>query len=165
MHVPPFYKKRSYQIFFVGMFIGAIIAYIMLLFMHSKMYEELLFEHTELQAKVSELENQSDLLLEDKEEMEEKSTTIVTSIHIEFTNDEELKFDRLITLQLEDAIKNELADVIGKSVQSVSESDDLLVTVIENKSFTIDDQSYQFEVKKVSISEQLKFLLEGKLAE
>jgi len=165
MHVPPFYKKRSYQIFFVGMFIGAIIAYIMLLFMHSKMYEELLFEHTELQAKVSELENQNEALLEDKEEMEEKSTTIVTSIHIEFTNDEELKFDRLITLQLEDAIKNELADVIGKSVQSVSESDDLLVTVIENKSFTIDDQSYQFEVKKVSISEQVKLSLEGKLAE
>ena len=165
MHVPPFYKKRSYQIFFVGLFTGAIIAYVMLLFMHSKMYEELLFKHTKLQAKVSELENQNEALLEDKEEMEEKSTTIITSIHIEFTNDEELKFDRLITLQLEDAIKNELADVIGKSVQSVSESDDLLVTVIENKSFTIDDQSYQFEVKKVSISEQVKLSLEGKLAE
>ncbi len=165
MHIPPFYKKRSYQILLVGIFIGTIIAYLLLVYMHGKMYEKLLFERIQLQTQLAEIESQNEALLEDKEEMEEKSTAIVNSIQIEFLNGKELKFDRLITLQLEDLIKRELTDVIGKSVQSVSESDDLLVTVIENKSFTIEDQSFQFEVKKISISEQIKLSLEGRFAD
>lgn len=165
MHIPPFYKKRSYQILLVGIFIGTLIAYLLLVYMHGKMYEKLLFERIQLQTQLAEIESQNEALLEDKEEMEEKSTAIVKSIHIEFLNGKELKFDRLITLQLEDLIKRELTDVIGKSVQSVSESDDLLVTVIENKSFTIEDQSFQFEVKKISISEQIKLSLEGRFAD
>jgi len=165
MHIPPFYKKRSYQILFAGIFIGTLIAYLLLLYMHGKMYEKLLYERVQLQTQLAEIESQNEALLEDKEEMEEKSTAIVKSIHIEFMNGKELKFDRLITLQLEDLIKRELTEVIGKSVQSVSESDDLLVTVIENKTFTIEDQSFQFEVKKISISEQIKLSLEGRFAD
>jgi len=165
MHIPPFYKKRSYQILLIGICLGALIAYLLLLYMHGKMYEQLLLERVQLQTKLSELESQNEALLEDKEEMEEKSTAIVKSVQIEFMNAKDLKFDRLITLQLEDLIKQELTDIIGKSVQSVSDSDDLLVTVIENKTFTIDDESFQFEVKKLSISEQIKLSLEGKIGD
>lgn len=165
MHFTPFYKKRTYQTFIIGMFVGSLIGYVLLLYMHGKMYEELLMEQVELKTKISELENQNEALLDDKEEMEEQSTAIVTSIQIQFTNDKALKFDRLISLQLEDVIKNELANIIGKSIQSVSESDDLLITVIENKTFTIDDQSYQFEVKKITFSEQIKLSLEGELVD
>ena len=161
MHFPPFYKYKSYQIFILGALSGAIIAYIILLYMHGKMYENVLVEQVELKMEIKEIKKQNEILIDDKEEMEAQSTATVKGIQINFENAKELKFDRLSTLQLENMVKNELANVIGKTIQSVSESDDLLVTVIENKTFTIDDYSYQFEVKKISISEQIKLTLEG----
>lgn len=163
MHFPPFYKAKSYQIFILGALSGALIAYLILLYMHGKMYEEVLIEQVELKMEIKEIKKQNEILIDDKEEMEAQSTATVKGIQIDFQNAEELKFDRLSTLQLENMIKSELANVIGKTIQSVSESDDLLMTVIENKTFTIDDYSYQFEVKKISISEQIKISLEGEI--
>lgn len=165
MHIPPYHKKRSYQLFLLGAVTGAIAAYLVLLFMYGKMYERLIYDQLQLQTALTEMEAQHEALLEDQEEREEKSNAIITSIQIEFMNAQELKFDRLITLQIEDLIKRELTDIIGKNIQSVSDSDDLLVTIIENKTFTIDDLSYQFEVKKLAISERVKLTLEGKLAD
>lgn len=165
MHIPPFYKKRTYQTFFIGIFIGAVIAYLTLLFMYGKMYEKLLVERMQLKTEIEEITQQNEALLEDKEQLEEQSSAIVTSIQVQFINEKTLKFDRLMTLQLENMIKSELSNIIGKSIQSVSESDDLLITVIENKTFTIEDQSYEFEVKKLSIAEQIKLSLEGKIAD
>lgn len=165
MHIPPYHKKRSYQLFLLGAVFGTIIAYLVLLFMYGKMYERAIYDQLELQTALTELEAQHEALLEEQEEREEKSSAVITSLQIEFVNAEELKFDRLITLQIEDLVKRELADIIGKSIQSVSDSDDLLVTIIENKTFTIDDLSFEFEVKKISISERVKLSLEGKLAD
>lgn len=163
MHFFPFYKKRNYQIFILGILFGAVIAYVTLLYMHGKMYENVLVEQVKLKMEIKELKKQNETLIDDKEEMEEQSEATVKGIQVEFTNSKKLKFDRLTTLQLENMVKNELANIIGKTIQSVSESDDLLITVIENKTFTIDDQSYEFEVKKVSISEKIKLSLEGQI--
>lgn len=165
MHIPPYHKKRSYQIFLLGAASGTVVAYILLLFMYGKMYEHTIYNQLELETELHELEAQHDALLEEQEEREEESSAMITSLQIEFINAEELKFDRLITLQIEDLVKKELDDIIGKSIQSVSDSDELLVTIIENKTFTIDDLSFQFEVKKISISERVKLSLEGEIAD
>lgn len=164
MHIPPYHKKRSWQILMVGAFIGSIIAYVVLVFMYGKMYEAVLTERIQLQTKIAELERQNEALLQDKEELEEQTTVIIQSIQIQFMNGQELRFDRLITHQLEDLIKQEINFIIGKDVKSISASDELLVTVIENKTFTIDDLSYQFEVKKLYLSEQVKISLHVKIA-
>ncbi|MBO1003390.1 sporulation membrane protein YtrI [Pseudogracilibacillus auburnensis] len=164
MHVPPYHKKRSWQILIIGILIGSVIAYLVLAYMYGKMYENVLSDRIQLQSKITELERQNEALLHDKEELEEQKTISIHSIDIEFMNKEDMRFDRLITHQLEDLIKQEINDIIGKDVKSVAENDDLLVTVIENKTFTIDDLSYQFEVKKLYISEQVKLSLHVKLA-
>lgn len=164
MHVPPYHKKRSWQILIIGILIGSVIAYLVLAYMYGKMYENVLSDRIQLQSKITELERQNEALLHDKEELEEQKTISIHSIDIEFMNKEDMRFDRLITHQLEDLIKQEINDIIGKDVKSVAENDDLLVTVIENKTFTIDDLSYQFEVKKLYISEKVKLSLHVKLA-
>src|SRR5690625_4025447 len=163
MQIPPFYKYKSYHIFIIAALSGAIIAYIVLLYMNGHMHDNVVVARVELKMEIKEIRKQNEKLSNDKEEMEAQSSATVKGIQIEFENAKELKFDRLSTLQLENMVKNELANVIGKTIQSVSESDDLLVTVIENKTFTIDDHSYQFEVKKISISEQIKLTLEGEI--
>lgn len=162
MHIPPYHKKRSWQIFLLGIWIGAILAYIVLVFMYGRMYEDVLSEQIQLKTEINELKRQNETLLKDKENLEEKTSPSVLMISIEFTNEKELRLDRLITHQLEDLIKKELDSVIGKEVDSVSENDQLIVHIIENNSYTIDDLSYELTVEKVSISKILKLSIKVK---
>lgn len=166
MHVPHYHKKRSWQIFLLGVFAGSIIAYLVFSLMYSKMYEQILTQNVQLRTQVTELEHQNEALLQDQEDREEQKTGhTVQKIEIEFSNHNELRLDRLIIHELEDLLKNEINYIIGKDIESLTENDDLLITVIENKTFTIDDLSYQFEVKKLFISEQVKVTLHIKLAD
>lgn len=164
MHVSPYHKKRTVQIFLLGMLAGAVIAYIVLIFMYGKMYESLMAENIKLSSEIQDLKRRNEALLQDKESLEERNF-IIQSIEIEFSNAEELRMDRLIIHQLENLIKNEIDQIIGKEIDSVADNDELLITVIENKTFTIDDLSYEFEVVKMSITERLRITLEASLTD
>src|SRR5690625_701163 len=163
MHIPPYHKKRSWQIFFLGMFAGTIIAYTVIMFMYGKMYENLLVDQSELQTKFNEVKAQNEALLEDKEKLEEEANIIIHYIEITFLNDKQLKLDRVSTHQFENIVKQELHYIIGKEVKSVSDNDNLLISVIENKTYTVDDKSYKIEIKRISISEKVKLTLIVKL--
>lgn len=163
MHIPPYHKKRSWQILLIGAFFGAVIAYLLLVFMYGRMYEASLSEQIQLETKVKELTRQNQALMEDKEDLQEKSDPTILSIHLQFLNEKDLHLDRLITHQLEDLLQNELGAVIGREVDSVAENDQLLIDLIENQTFTIDDLSYSFEVKKIAISTKLRLSLKVKL--
>lgn len=163
MHIPPYHKKRSWQILLIGAFFGAVIAYLLLVFMYGHMYEASLSEQIQLETKIKELTRQNQALMEDKEDLQEKSDPTILSIHLQFLNEKDLHLDRLITHQLEDLLQNELGAVIGREVDSVAENDQLLIDLIENQTFTIDDLSYSFEVKKIAISTKLRLSLKVKL--
>src|SRR5690625_1235380 len=156
MHIPPYHKKRSVQIFFLGMFLGSIIAYALLAYMYGKMYENVITENIQLHSNLMEIEKRNEALLADKENLEEERSLTIQSVDIQFSNEENLRIDRLISHQLEDLIKSEVNQVIGREIDSVAENDDLLIRLIENKTFTIDDFSYQFEVEKLSITERIR---------
>jgi|SRR5690625_3773230 len=163
MHIPPYHKKRTWQIFFLGTFAGAIVSYVIIMFMYGKMYENILVEQSELQTKYNEVKAQNEALLEDKEKLEEKSNFTINSIDVDFLNDKQLKLDRLSAHQFENMVKEELHYIIGKEVKSISDNDNLLISVIENKTYTLDDKSYNIEVKKISIAEKIKLTLIVKL--
>src|SRR5690625_7599363 len=100
-----------------------------------------LFPYTTLfrsQSKVSELKNHNDSLLQDKKALDEKSKQqpIVERIDISITNQEELRLDRLIVYQLDHMIKQEISHIIGKDIKTISESDQLLLSAIENTAFS-----------------------------
>lgn len=164
MHIPPYHKKRAWQLLMVGGCIGAVIAYLVFAYMYGKMYENVLSERIQLQTKIVELERQNEALLQDKEELKEQTTNTIHSVRIQFLNEKELRFDRLITLQLEDLMKQDVGHIIGKEVKSVADNDELLVAILENNTYTIDELSYQFEVRKLFISEQVKISLYAKIA-
>lgn len=165
MHIPPYHKKRSWQIFFVGTFIGVIIGYMIIMYMFGKMYEDIISREYQLQTELEELENQNEALLEDKEDLQEQVTPTILIIDITFLNSEDLHVDRLTTHELEDLLRKELQSVIGKTVDSVTENEVLLIRHIENKTFTVDNLSYTFEVKRLSISSKLKLSIDIQLAD
>ena len=100
MHIPPYYKLTSWQRFIIGIVTGGVISYAIFIFMYGSMYEKLYEENLELQSKLSELQSRNDSLLQDKEDLDEKTKqqSIVERIEISIMNQEELRLDRLLSL-------------------------------------------------------------------
>lgn len=166
MHIPPFYKRKSWQYLFIGALFGGIISYFVIIFMYGKMYETLVEKNIELEVKLSELEARNEALLEDNKDLDEKSNEKITveSIDVEFINARELRLDRLITHQFEEMVTEEINHIVGQDLEVVSASDELLISTIENKAFTIDDFTYYFEVVKLTISKKITISLKAKIS-
>ncbi|WP_077327461.1 sporulation membrane protein YtrI [Virgibacillus siamensis] len=167
MHIPPYYKKPSWQRFFAGAFFGACIAYFIFVYMHGFMYEQLLGENKDLQSQVAELKKQNEALLQDNQDLNEKTEEPLTvnSIEITITNQDELRLDKLIIHDLEELMKEEIDHIIGKDVSIIDESAQLLISSLENKEYTVDDFNYGFTIKKLTISKTLKITAEAELAD
>src|SRR5699024_11139370 len=118
IHFPSFHKHPAWQRFLAGIFIGAILAYPILIYMYGSMYEDLLIENSELKAELTELSKQNEALLEDQEELEAPLT--VETLDITITNSDELKMDRLITHELEQLIREEIDYLIGKEITQLA---------------------------------------------
>ncbi|MBU5265584.1 sporulation membrane protein YtrI [Virgibacillus proomii] len=158
MHIPPYHKKVTWQRFFVGAMAGAVMAYCILIYMYGTMYEALLIENHELNNKVSQLRSQNESLLEDNDELNERSAKQVSieSISLSIENAETLRMDRLIAGKLEELVQEELKHVIGKDLTIIAESDRLLISTVENKTFTVEDFSYTLSIRKLIISNNIK---------
>lgn len=159
MHIPTYHKRKGWQRFLLGFFTGVIIAYCIIMYMFGSMYEQLFEQNLSLASEVTELEDLYESLLQDKKDEEEKNKMVIETIEITILNTEELKLDRLIIHQFTEMIKQEIKHIIGQDITIISESDQLLLSTIENKSFTIDDFTYYFEVKKLMISQKVKLHL------
>lgn len=163
MHIPPVYKRPSWQRFLIGVVVGVVVAYVIMLFMYGTIYEQIVQENSELRASNKELTNFNDALLEDKEEAEEQESKPYTieQIDIMIENEKELRLDRLATHQLEELITDEIDLIIGKSVSSTAENNELLIAAIENKTFKIDGFSYSFEVSRFILYSTAKITLKA----
>src|SRR5699024_10391782 len=78
---------------------------------------------------------------------------------------EELKLDTFTTHKLEDLIKKEIDHLIGQDIQILSESEELLISAIENKEYQVDDFSYHFKITKLIISTHIKITVEAELTD
>lgn len=161
MHIPPYHKQPAWQRFFVGMLFGAIIAYLVLVYMQGAMYEELILENIEKEELISDLRSQNEALLQDQDD--KSAATTVQEIEITLINPDVLKKNSLLESQLKSLIKQEINHLIGIEITVLSASDELLVSAIENKTFTLDNRSYQFLLKRTTISPTLKLKVETKL--
>ncbi|AXI09677.1 hypothetical protein CV093_13175 [Oceanobacillus sp. 143] len=167
MHIPPYHKKPSWQRFLAGAAIGSVLSYCLLMYMYGYQYEKLIAENYELQAEVTKLKAQNEALLKDKEDLSEKSNQSLTvqAIEVEITNGTELKLDRLITFQLEEMMKAAIHSIIGEPINVVAGSEELLVSTIENKGFTVDDFTYYFDITRLTmISQTVKITVKTKLS-
>lgn len=164
MHFPRYHEKKSWQRFFLGFFTGVVITYAIIMYMYGSMYEQLFEKNLTLSSQVVELEDLYESLLQDKEEEESKKRLTVETIEIMISNKDELKLDRLIIHQFSEMIKEEVKHIIGQDLSILAESDQLLISTVENKAFSIDDFTYYFEVEKLIISQTVKLHLIAKIS-
>ncbi|GAB3791905.1 sporulation membrane protein YtrI [Virgibacillus kimchii] len=165
MHIPPFYKKATWQRFFAGALIGGILSYAIFLYMYGSMFEEMLAQNRAFQSEITDLENQNEALIQDKEELHEDADKVlkIETIEVSIANSEELRLDRLLIHDLEEMVKWEINHIIGQDLSIIGQSDMLLVSTIENKEYTIDDFRYELEVKLLTIWETTRITVEASL--
>lgn len=165
MYIPHHFKTKKGQLFILGLVLGAVIAYLLFTFMYGKMYEQLLEKNIALTTEITELTEQNKALLKDKEDISEQSEEHITvqSIHLSFQNPTDLKLDRLMLHQFDEILLREISHIIGQNIDTLSENDQLLISTIENKSITLDELTYSFEVSRLIIAQQVKITLNVKL--
>ncbi|TQS76254.1 hypothetical protein DX933_02180 [Ornithinibacillus gellani] len=166
MHIPPYYKKPTWQYIIIGIFFGSLIAYGVLIFMYGKMYEDLLANNMRLRTELSDAKKQNTALLKANEDLDElsKKTETIKRITLSISNAESLRLDTFIIYQLEEMIKEEIDHLIGQDVQTVAESDELIIAAIENKTYRIDDFSYTLTINRLAITKEIKLKAIAKIS-
>ncbi|WP_217586965.1 sporulation membrane protein YtrI [Lentibacillus saliphilus] len=164
MYIPPHFKKTSWQHAVISAIFGGIVAYGIIMFMYGTMYEQLIEENLRLEARISELKAQNNSLKDDKEDQDHQKEEQLTiqSIDVSLSNSKELHLDRLTIYQLVELVKTELDHVIGQDFESVSKNAQLLISTIENKTFTVDDMDYYLEVQRITFAPNISLVLKVK---
>lgn len=167
MHIPPYYKRKEWQRFLAGTFVGAILAYAVFIYMYGQLYENWVEQNMDLRAELQELEASYEALEKNNEELDQRyqQRLMVSSIDIVIMNHETFRLDRFILQDLEEMIKEEVKEILGREVSSVTENHILLLRMIENKVYNIEGSSYQAEVRHLFISESSEIHLELKIAD
>ncbi|MDC3415756.1 sporulation membrane protein YtrI [Aquibacillus salsiterrae] len=148
MHIPPYYKMRDWQRFLAGTFVGAIISYVVFIYMYGQFYENWVEENLAIRSELNELEENYQAL---QENGNSKENITVNSIEISITNQKQLKLDSLSVHQLQELIKTQIRDVIGKDIESLSKNYTFITSTVENKQYTIDEFTYKATVKQLFI--------------
>jgi len=165
MRMPNETQIKKWHHFIGGLIIGAIVAYIIFIFMYGQLHKQLLTDKYTLETEISELESQNERLLQDKQDLDEQAnkTIVVEKIDINIMNEKDLRIDRLVSHQLIDLLKDDIEHLLGQDITIVEQSVELLISTIENKPLTIQDMTYEFTVERLVISSQLKLSLKARL--
>ncbi|QDP40850.1 sporulation membrane protein YtrI [Radiobacillus deserti] len=165
MHFPHLFKKESWQRFLAGCFVGAILSFIIFLYMHGRLYEQWATDNLKLQEQISNLELKIKSLSQQKSELDEQAQEqmIVQEIEIILVNQETLKLDRLLEHQTKQYIKEQISDVLGKKVSTIASNGNLLKAAIQNKQYTIDDMKFTVSVKMLTIAPVVRVEVELEL--
>ncbi|WP_138415335.1 sporulation membrane protein YtrI [Aquibacillus sediminis] len=167
MHIPPYYKKESWQRFFAGTFIGAILAFIIFVYMYGHFYERWVEENLTLRSELNTLRNNYEILEEDKKKLDQQSQQKITinEIEVSINNEKDLKLDSLIVHQLEEMIKEQIKSIIGEDIETIAQNSELVLSTIQNKTYKVDDFTYNASVRQLLlISESLNVKVELTLA-
>ncbi|SEO85167.1 hypothetical protein SAMN04488134_11454 [Amphibacillus marinus] len=162
MHVPPYYKRKDWQRFMVGVFVGGMIGYLVFLFMYGEIMERFIEENLRVRTERQELQLAYDTLEQNLTDLNQKyqEQLTINSIKIVINNAEVFKLDRFMLHELGELIKAEVNDIIGKEVVTLNDYYPILIRMIENKAYKIDGFSYQAKVAQLFINEQTEIHIE-----
>lgn len=162
MHFSPYYKLKNWQRLFGGIFIGAILSYLVFIYMNGQLIEKRIEENLRLRTEKQELQISHRMLEENMSELNEmyEQKLLIHSVKIVITNAEVYKLDRFSLHELNDQVYDQVNTIIGREVKSFTNHYPLLIRSVENKAYKINDFTYQARVKHLFINEQSQIHIE-----
>ncbi|HHV46273.1 MAG TPA: hypothetical protein GXX53_05190 [Tissierellia bacterium] len=138
-----------------GILIGATALTILVSYRMDKLYENL--------AALENVINEKDAKLKKLEESINTMYFVLQDIEIivEFIGED--AGDEIDRIEIEKAIKEKYTELLGKEVKSIDP--DLVVKVVDQRIFKLDEKEYRLRVSKLLLSETLKLWVEAQLVE
>ncbi|WP_301552002.1 sporulation membrane protein YtrI [Guptibacillus hwajinpoensis] len=151
MRVPPIYSRKGWQRFLAGFSVGVIFGWLFFLMLFGIMYEKQITSIKEHKIEIYDLKTQNKTLLDDMKSYDNKDiekTLLVKNIHVTFEKDEDLPLNSLTRHELKKDVQTELNDLLNKDLGSVARTRSFVIKSLENKTLTIDNIKYGFEVRE-----------------
>lgn len=165
MRIPSFYQNPDWQRFLAGVAIGAIVSWVIFLFVNGVWQEE----HSKLiQKQQEDIKNLQDNIKLWQEEFKahnkrNKQSLTVQDIKVKIVNGEKYKLDLLSIYEVEEAVLHDLNPLVAKDLETAYKSKELLIRTIENKTITINSKRYRLTVKEMILYTTLSLKLEMQL--
>ncbi|MGP4078275.1 sporulation membrane protein YtrI [Pseudalkalibacillus sp. R45] len=161
MRIPPLHRRKGYQRFFAGIVIGFIIGWFFFLLSYGGLQD---FYMTEIDRRDEEIRGLNDEFKHFKQDYEEKNKENekklrIQEIKVSFLNREQAGLKGLHLIELENAVKTELHDVLTKDIESVGQNANLLIRTLENKNFLIGKEEYNVKVYQMHLYTTLRLYL------
>lgn len=162
MRIPPYYRKPTWQHFFVGMVIGGIISWFIFLYIFGVWQEEYSKEIQTQKKEITELQNEKKIWQEEFKNLDKQNMKRITvqSIYIKITNKEKYRLDQLSVYEMEEKIREDVSIMLAKDIDTVNKSSQVIERMIENKTINVTDKRYKLKVKKMTIYTTLSIELE-----
>jgi hypothetical protein len=153
MRIPPHYRYPTWQRFFAGVAIGALISWFVFLHLFGVLQEKQVRKIIELQDKIADLEDEIRIWQEDyvKQNKINKKKLMVQEISVHLVNAEQYKLDSYTTFRIEESVKEDVSHLKAKDIETVYNSRELLKRAIENKTYTINEQPYRLEIHQMFV--------------
>ncbi|UAL46515.1 hypothetical protein LG311_16350 [Sutcliffiella horikoshii] len=147
MRVPPYNRDPGWQRFFSGVVLGAIVGWLIFMLMYGVTLEKNIGDLIKYKEEVKSYKNRIHILTEDNDKLkEEKDQLKIEDFKISIINHEKYMLNSFSRSSIIARITEDLNDQVSKDVASIKDNRQLLIKVIENKSYTLDDKRYYFEV-------------------
>lgn len=164
MRIPPHYQQPSWQRFFAGVAIGAIISWGVFLFIFGVVQEKQSTEIEEQRTKINELVKKGEIYQQEytKLNKEAQKKLTVQELNIDLTNGDKYHLKEFRIKNIEDKVKSKLADiVIAKDIESINSNHLLIERMIENLSIELEDgNKYKLNMTKFMLHTTLSIEIE-----
>lgn len=152
MRVPNLYRSTGFQRMVFGATLGAIVSWIMFLFIFGEMQEDQVTKIRKQDEQIANLTKEKNIWQEDFKKLNEKNKELLTvqDFTVKMTNTGKYKIDPLSVFEAEEKVKKDIASMIlAKDLDEVFKSRGLLIKVIENKPEEINDRLYKMKVTQI----------------
>ncbi|MFC4321070.1 sporulation membrane protein YtrI [Litchfieldia salsa] len=165
MRIPPLYQRPSWQRFFAGVVVGALISWFVFLFQYGVFQEKQVKTITKQQDRITNLEQHLDTLMENNTKLNEenKSKLKIQDFKVEIVDHKKYNLAPLTLHNLTDEVVKDLNHLIAMDVESLSKNKELLRKAIENKHYPADDKIYKLKIYAVYFDTTLELSLKIEL--
>ncbi|APH04097.1 sporulation membrane protein YtrI [Bacillus weihaiensis] len=152
MRIPPHYRQPTWQRFFAGVAIGAIISWGVFLFIFGTIQEQHSTTIEEQKQVIEELNKNKEIYEQEYSKLnkEAKEKLTVQELTVDITNGDKYHIKDFKVKNIEDDIKQDLADIVlTKDIEYITNNRLLIERLIENKIIKQEDgKEYTFKMTK-----------------
>lgn len=151
MKAPPERLSFGWAKFFVGVFCGSIISWMVFIYMHGITQEEQVKNIKKLTTEKNELISFNNILKENQARLnkENKRNLTVQEIIVTILDVKQHKLNKFTKFQLEQDVENDLSHLLTQDIKSVSRNRELLRRAIENKVYIKDDRRFKLKIDTI----------------